>query len=407
MKKKLLFIPALVLGLVAGVGAAIAMAKPQKVQKAKAETPAHTIGDDSFEVAFLEQYMTSSDLDSYSYTADKPLGGNNSIAGHFYGNGIVTPTDVTTNLNSGVNETLEWKISFGRIRGKASPNRAYFQLESSADHNLKDATAYPQSTSPDEYAIANLFSNSYNHVSAMYTTTAIKNIQDVIIHWRSSYTKRAYLCFQVEGGEWTRYADIQRDSGGNIIGNLTGTRGWDTYGYQASKSSSWATSPLKGATAKIAIACTEKTSSEEGNFPVSAILINPNNAAVRYLNTLSYKDNICSSNGENMYFDLNNGQANNVHNQDLFQLATERADAEFLGEYVLGGSKTSEYYALGLYNHLVTKIPALGSVKVPSSQMMFVKSNRTNIIAIVCISTSAIAVAAGGLLIGLKKKKHQ
>lgn len=414
MKSKLLLIPAMLLGVTALGGAAVGLAHNNFAREAKAEELSpYTIGDDSYEVAFLEQYMSSSSLDSYSYVNDKPLGGKNAIGGHYYGDGITTPTDVTTNLNSGVNETLQWKISFGRVRGKADPNRAYFQLESSASHNLKDATAYPQADYPDEYAIANLFSSSYNHVSAMYTTTAIKNVQDVIIHWRSAYTKRAYLCFQVEGGAWTRYADINRNSDGKIIGNLTGTRGWDTYGYQASKSSSWASSPLKGATAKIAIACCEMvasgtTVSEEGNFPVSAILINPNNAAVRYLNALTYQDHICSSNGENLFFDLNKGQADNVHNQDLFQLATERADADFLANYVVAGSKTSEYYLLGLYNHLVTSIPALGSVKVASSNFFNkLAMGGTNVALIVSISVAAAAVIGTGLFFGLKKRKHQ
>ena len=412
MKTKFLLIPALLLGATALSGAAVALSHKNVARVAKAaELSPYTITDSMYEVAFLEQYMSSSSLDSYSYVDDKPLGGKNAIGGHYYGDGITTPTDVVTNLNSGVNETLQWKISFGRVRGKADPNRAYFQLESSASHNLKDSTAYPQADYPDEYAIANLFSSSYYHVSAMYTTTAIENIEDVILYWRSSYTKRAYLCFQVEGGSWTRYADINRNSDGKIIGNLTGTRGWDTYGYQASKSSSWASSPLKGATAKIAIACCEMVNkngevTEEGNFPVSAILINPNKAAVRYLNALSYQDHVCSSNGENLFFDLNKGQSDNVHNQDLFQLATERADGSFLADYVCAGTKTSEYYVLGLYNHLVTSIPALGSVKAASSNYFMNMTNNANVVIIVSVSIAAAAILGTGLFFGLRKRKH-
>ena len=275
---------------------------------------------------------------------------------------------------------------------------------------MKDATLYPQATHPDEYGIASLFSSSYNHVAAMYMTTPINNIEDVIIYWRSSYTKRAYICYQIDGETtWQRYADIQRADNGDIKGNISGTRGWDTFGYQVSKSSSWATSSLKGATARIAIACTEKSSSEEGNFPVSAILINPNKAAVRYLNTLTYKDNICSDNGENKYFDLNKGQSDNVHNQDLFQLATERADGSFLANYICTGTKTSEYYILDLYNHLVTSIPALGSVKTPSSNFFNTMNlgNGANVALIVSCSVMAAAVIGTGLFFGLKKRKHQ
>ena len=294
------------------------------------------------------------------------------------------------------------------MRGKASPNRAYLQIESSANHNLKDTTAYPQATKPDEYGIANLFSSSYSHISAMYTTTAIKNITDISIYWRSSYTKRAYICYQLDGEtSWKKYADIARADNGDIKGNYSGTRGWDTFGYLTSKSSTWTGHELYGKTAKIAIACTEKSSSEEGNFPVSAILINNNKAAVRYLNKLTYHDNVCSDNGENKSFDLNKGQSDNVHNQDLFQLATENATGSFLGDYICAGSKTSEYYILGLYNHFVTSIPALGSVKASSARLFSPLGKNENSTAIMVVTIlSVVSVSSITLLVVFKKKRR-
>lgn len=392
----------------------------RKVEEAKAdEISSSTITDDEYEVAFLEQYMTSSSLSSYSYQDDKPLGGNNALPGHLYGNGVTKPTNYVGNLNSGVNTSLNWDITFGRINGKSGPNRAYFHLESREDVNIKDATTYPEATKPDEYQIGHLFGSDYLHVSAMFTTTAIKNIQDISIFWRSSYTKRAYICYKLDGeNSWKRYVDIARydaDDGagnkaGDLKGNYAGTKGWDAHGYLTSLSSSWNGHELYGKTAKIAIACTEKTTkngavTEEGNFPISAIIINQNKAAVRYLNTLTYMDDICSDNGENKYYDLNKGQSENVHNQDLFQLATERAEASFLANYLCTGSKTSAYYILDLYNHLVTKVPGLGSIKAASSRYVVSNTNKTNNVAIIVVS-SVVAISAVSILCFIKKRKH-
>ena len=403
-KKNLIGIGALTLAL---AGSLAFLGAPKEAEQARAaDLSPYSIGDDEFEVAFLEQYMTSSSLDSYSYVDDKPLGGNNAVGGHLYGNGVTYATDLVTNLNSGVNETLQWNFTSTRVRGKADPNRAYVQIETSATYNMKDASMYPEATKPDEYGIANLFSASYSHVSAMYTTTAIKNITDISFYWRSSYTKRAYLCYQIDGtSNWVRFADIQRNDAGDIKGNYSGTRGWDKYGYKVTASSSWATSPLNGATAKIAIACTEKSSSEEGNFPVSAIVINANKAAVRYLNVLSYQDNVCSDNGANKSFDLNKGQADNVHNQDLFQLATENAEAAFLDSYTVNGSKTSATSALDLYNHLVTNVSGLGSVKGVAQHYNLISNNKNTLVPAVII-TCVVSASAMTILILIKKRKH-
>ena len=71
-----------------------------------------------------------------------------------------------------------------------------------------------------------------------------------------------------------------------IVGNYSGTRGWDQYGYTTFNSESWTTKELYGADARIAFVCTEAPT-ESGSFPLSSILINANKAAVRYLNVLS------------------------------------------------------------------------------------------------------------------------
>ena len=417
MKKKFLLIPALLLGVTALGGIAISMTNNSVDKAAKAEELSpYTITDDMYELAFFEQYNNVANCvstEDYSYANDRPLGVD-TIGGHLYGIGgpvaaNLKQTAYKTNLKGGVNETLEWEFSGLNTKGKSGPNRLYIQLENnSSNWNICKDTSFPQATYPNEYAIGQLITAAgFAKGAVMFSTTAIKNIKDISFYWRSSYAKRAFIFYQLDGEtEWKTLHSMNMNDSEKIVGNYSGTRGWDTYGYTTFNSESWTTKELYNKTAKIAFACTEAPT-ESGSFPLSAICINANNAAVRYLNTLSYKDNICSSNGTNMFFDLTKGQSDKVHNQDMFQLATERADGSFLANYTLGGDKTSEYYALGLYNHLVASVPGLGDAKSANANFFqMTMGNASNLAVIISVSVAAAAVLGTGLFFGLKKRKH-
>ena len=236
----------------------------------------------------------------------------------------------------------------------------------------------------------------------MISETAISNITDLSFFWRSSYAQKVYIVYQLSGEtEWKILSGT-----GSPDGNYTGSHGWDTRGYSTFNSGSWKEKELYGATAKIGIACTEAPS-ESGSLPISAVLVNVNKAAVKYLNLLTYNEHICSENGENKQFDLTKGQSDKVHNQDLFQLATEYAEGSFLGEYICTGTKTSEYYILGLYNHLVTSIPTLGSVKASSSRLIggFINSVERNTYTVIAI-IAVVSISSVILFAFIKKKKE-
>lgn len=416
MKTKFLLIPALLLGATALGGAAVALANKQVARAAKAdEISPYTIADDMYELAFFEQYNEVANCmstEDYSYDKDRPLGVD-TIGGHLYGNygpsSSIKQTAYKTILRGGVNETLQWEFSGLNVKGKSGPNRLYIQLENnSSNWNICKPESFPQATYPDEYAIGQLITAAGCAKGAvMFSTTAIKNIKDISFYWRSSYAKKAFICYQIDGEtEWKVMHTMNMNDSEKIVGNYSGTRGWDTYGYTTFNSESWTTKELYGKTAKIAFACTEAPT-ESGSFPLSAICINANNAAVRYLNALSYQDNVCSANGTNKYFDLTKGQADNVHNQDLFQLATEHADGSFLANYTVAGTKTSEYYTLGLYNHLVSSIPGLGEAKSASGSIFRMTiGNNGNLAVIISVSIAAAAVIGAGLFLGLKKRKH-
>lgn len=411
MKTKFLLIPALLLGATALGGAAVALAHKNVARVAKAaELSPWTITDDMYECAFLEQYNDVANCistEDYSYANDKPIG-NNTIGGHLYGTYGPVPnslkqTNYLTNL-MGVNETLQWRISGLNVKGKDNPNRLYVQLENnSSNWNICKESSFPNSgDTADFYAIGQLIvGKGYAKGAAMITNTPITNIQDLSFFWRSSYTQKVYIVYQLDGQtEWKIL-----DGTGSSDGNYTGTHGWDAKGYTTFSSGSWTTKELYGATAKVGLACTEAPT-ESGSIPVSAVLINANKAAVRYVNMLSFHEHVCSSNGTDLSFDLSKGQSDKVHNQDLFQLATERAEGSFLGDYINVGTKTSEYFVLGLYNHLVTSIPALGSVKTASSNYFMNMTNNASVVIIVSISVAAAAVLGTGLFFGLRKRKH-
>lgn len=414
MKSKFLLIPALLLGATALGGAAVALAHNNVAKGAKAEESAYAITDAMYEVAFLEQYDdngTAVATENYSYANDKPLDVN-SVGGFQYGiagnsSTNLKKTNFTTSLYGGVNETLQWRFSGMNTKSKTNPNRLYVQLENnSSNWNICKPASFPQETSPDEYALGQLVTAAGKAKGAsLVSTTAITNIQDFSFFWRSSYTTKVLICYQLDGEtEWKVYTTLNMDeSTEKIHGNYSGTRGWDTYGYTTFNSTeTWANSELRGATARLAIVCTEAPT-ESGNLPISAILVNANNAAVRYLNALTYREGICSS--EALY-DLNKTVSDKRHNQDLFHLATERATGAFLANYTLQGSKTSDTNALSFYNHLVSSISGLGTTKVASSNFFMNMNNNANITIIVSISIAAAAVIGTGLFFGLRKRKH-
>ena len=405
--KKGLFIPAIGLAVLAMAGGVIGLSHNNVMKVAKAEG-IYSITDDEYECAFLEQYTTNNtniiETEGYTYTGDKPIG-KHSVGGFQYGiagnsAANLKKTNFETNLY-GVNETLTWRFSGMNTKFKTGPNRLYVQIENnSSNWNICKAESFPNSgDTADFYAIGQLIKNAgYAKGAALISSSAISNIRDISFFWRSSYAQKVYVVYQLDGSsEWKILSGT-----GSANGNYTGTRGWDTYGYTTFSSGSWTEKELYGATARIGIACTEAPS-ESGNLPVSAILVNANKAAARYLNLLTYNDNICST-GDGM--DLNLTANNNRHNQDLFQLATERAQGSFLANYELAGSKTTDLNALSFYNHLVSSVSGLGSAKAASSRSILAIASNNNVIIIAGVSIVLICASGVALYFSLRKKKH-
>ena len=338
----------------------LAISQTKVLRQSNALGP-YSFDNTGYEVAIMEQF---NDGTAYGYSIDKPLDAN-SLAGHMYGNYEDGVKDKKTyDLKTGVNTDLQWRFSALRANSNTTSRLTTVRLEcNSSDKTIKNTTSFPEADYPDEYALGQVMTGkSLNRVGAMISTVAISDIEDISIFWRTTYTERIYIMYQISGEtEWKQLhsmTDSDIDDGVPIPGNYTGTRGWDAHGYTTLNSSSFKEKDLYGATAKIAILTAGKSVS--GNLPISAILINQKRAAIRYLNSLTYRENICL---DGNILDLHRTTEDYSHNEALFQLATERVDGADLAEYTLAGNKTTDTNARSFYNHLVTEMPGLGSVK--------------------------------------------
>ena len=246
-KKNLIGIGALTLAL---AGSLVFLGFPKKAEQARAaDLSPYSIGNDEYEVAFFEQYNDVANCistEDYSYANDQPIG-SNTIGGHLYGTygnsaSNLKQTKYETNLMGGVNGDLVWRFSGLNVKGKSDPNRLYIQLENnSSNWNICNATSFPQASSPDEYALGQLVTAAGKAKGAsMVSTTVIKNIQDMSFYWRSSYSTKVLLCYQLENEtEWKVFHTMNMNDSEKIVGNYSGTRGWDKYGYTTFNSDSW------------------------------------------------------------------------------------------------------------------------------------------------------------------------
>ena len=390
--KKSLIIPAIGLAVLAMAGGVIGLSHNTVLTGAKADASSPwTITDDMYEVALLE---------SYSHH-DHPFDHSKYLLGDWLsGNGA--QHNFTTDLKMGaITETPNtWKFNLTRGYQKTGTTRYTTNIRasnSSSEYNICDATQYPEATAPDEYAIGQLLAaEGATFGGAMISTTTYKNITDISFYWRyQENAKKIIICYQIEGQPWKTLSGT-----GSVNGNYTGTRGWDTYGYTTFNSSSWKEKELYGANARIALAIGGTKAAE---MQMGAVLINANQSAVRYLNALGYWAGICDGTSN---ISLDKNQEDSACNQDVFQLATERAEGSFLANYNVVGDKTTETNALSMYNYLVSSIPALGSVKAASSRSILAIASNNNVIIIAGVSIVLICASGVALYFFLRKKKH-
>lgn len=403
---------------VMALGVAFAVS-PREAAVVKATSP-YSIADNSFEAAFLESYNSTGDNGFYK---DQPLG-KLSLGGTLLDE---SKTDLqanyTTSFRSGITETtstaLQWTFSGVRVKdyGNTEPKTVTARLQTnSSTANVLDTSVYPADGDFNKVGLLTKGSDSdqnVSRVSVLMTSDYIDEVNDFSFYWRSVYARKLSICYKIEGQDWVRLSSYNTVSSNG--GNYTGTRGWDAYGYTTFNLSGWASHELKGAKAKLAIAITN-IGSDDGNIVLSAVLINSKYAAVRYLNTLSYQNHICSDNDyeegkahKKYYYNLNNSSANGTHNQDMFKLATERVSADELADYEIFGEETSERNALSFYNYLVSSISGLGDVKSPSSVKFFngIASFENGDTLLIIISVSAVSFATLGFVLFKKSKKQK
>ena len=122
------------------------------------------------------------------------------------------------------------------------------------------------------------------------------------------------------------------------------------------------------------------------------------------LNHLSYNEGVCDAETK---FDLKKTEADKTHNQQFFQMVTERASADFLNDCVITGTKTTETNALSMYNYFVSVIPGLGTVKTPSTRYfgsLFAGGNYATATVVLVSALTVITIGFGAYFI-LRKKR--
>ena len=396
MKKAHVILPILASGVLALSVAAFAMMMP-KAEAVKAESP-WSIDDTSYEVAMLEHYGTSADQSS----VDRPLGVK-LLAKYLYDSGKSSyAQDTTLSFESAqsvaeerVNPSLEWRFNAFKPYFKNGVMRLVMRAGTSSI-NMYNTTQYDAENHPEEYAIARLLETEdatyAKYGSAMISNSVLTDINDISLYWRTSSARRLFVCYQLNGtGDWKRLCTFNMQDSGYIEGNIKGTRGWDTYGFTTFRLDGWATHELNGASAKLAFVISNHEYKDDGtDIHLSAININANKSAVRYLNSMSYREGHCT-NGSLM--DLHLTAANNSHSQDLYQLATENADGDFLANYDIFGNKTSETTALGLHNYLVSAISGLGEAKVSAANPYSPATNNGGLGVFIVVGASALVAA--------------
>ena len=408
--KKILIIPAIALGVFAMCGSVFANGnKKSLIAHAAGELSPYSIADSSFELAMLESYEATADGSS----KDRPLGAK-LLAKDLYDSGSSAYNGTKTRSldvhvsDERVNPTLEWKIDCFRPYYNGEVMRFILRAGTSTI-NMYDPDQFGEGT--DEYALSSVLRAADPSFTvrggAMISNVVMTDIQDISIYWRYSDCRRFFVCYQLENTtDWKVLVKYNMQDSGIIEGNYQGTRGWDAYGFTTFNYGSWNTHELKGANAKIAFVASHNTT--DGNMQLSSIRINANNAAVRYLNNLSYQQKMCTVDASNLK-DLHRTVADYSHAQDLYQFATERAEANFLKQYSVGGSQTSETTALGLYNYFVSAIPGLGNTKTPNASItgdLFTNNSSTASTLVIASVITALAVVLGAGTYLAAKKKH-
>ena len=388
MKKKLLFIPAIALGLLGMSCGLLSMNRS------------------------FAQAKAYSDADSYTKTADHFVASmhrNNALRDAYNGDdnqGDSTRASNVTISDMDHTSSIAWKVSVAKysydsFRNLKMGNKGV-TIEGSAETEfaaIYDATGV----------------GAGHYVSAMYSTTAISNIQDLFVTWgaqggqlHESAFGDIFFLYKLADGDWTLIKSYNAGYGtgdrgtsstwNHVVGNISNSR--------------LNTAGVLGKNAQLAIAYDSGTDSTKNSFVCLHTLMVNRVASAKA--TMHYWDKggadleLCTY--------ITDTKANNsvkiaMFAYEITQLQVDGGVYEGVTLEGLDAAANFEYHnakETNYYNQLAYLCGQAGVdlPKTPSSSNTIMVANKNNIWMFVVIGAAIIAITSGAALLVLKKK-HQ
>lgn len=348
---------------------------------------------------------------SDSYTAT-----NNHFVASFHGNKklMAAYNDNGSDSTRAENVTIASMDSTSSISWKVSI--AKYSHDSFANLKMGNAGKTIEGHSDTEFAnIYNALNLGTGHyVSAMYTTTAISNIQDIAITWGAfsgdihsgNESGNLYLLYKKSGESWTPiYASL---SSSRIYHDTregtddVGTNGtWNTR--RSNVTSAYIDrSNLLGETAQIAVAYDGSTSSSFTNFVcINTLIINrveSIKAMLHHWDKSGAESELCTS-----FSDQKSGGYVRIA---MFSKSIEQSQVNELNmaaNFSYGNAKESTYYNQLAYLCGVANVNLKYS---PSSSNFISKYVRNNSGLMAFVIIMITGMVATGTYVAIKKKKH-
>ncbi len=381
MKNRFLLIPAMLLGVTALGGAAIAGANGGFARQAKAYSPDDTYAasDDHF-VASMHRNSALRD----AYDGDDNVGDSTRAE-----NVTISDLDHTS--------SIAWKVSIAKYAYDSFRNLKMGNKGKTIENHSNQEFA-------DIYTATGVATGHY--VSAMYTTAPVSNLQDMFVTWgaqggqlHESAFGDIYFLAKING-TWTKFKNYNAGYGSDDRGTAST---WNHVIADMGPDKFEAVN-LLGGSAQLAIAYDSGTSSSSNSF-ICIHTIDINRVASAKA-TMHYWDK--GGNDLELCTYITDTKANNSVKIAMFAYYITQAQVDALdvaANWEYHNAKEATYY-----DELAYLCGQAGIVlgKTPSSANRFAKvlNNNSTMLYIVIAST---VVALGGLatFLTLKKRKHQ
>ena len=398
MKSKFLLIPALLLGATAAFGGGLALSQ-NKMSEAKAY----------------------SDADSYTATADHFVASfhrNNALRDAYNGDDInnldSTRADNVVISDMDHTSSISWKVSVGKYSYDTFRNLKMGNSTKTIENHSDQEFA-------DIYSALNIASGHF--VSAMYSTTAISNIQDLALTWaavkgdlHSENQGNIYFLYKKSGGSWTAmYYKLKTDRTyyDGIYGTDDPGSDGSAWNYRrANITTEYVNhSGLLGETAQIAVAYDAGTTSSKNFICLNTLMVNRVASAKA---TMHYWDK--GGNDLELCTYITDKMANNSVKIAMFAKSIEQIQVDggtysgvtidgldVAANFTYHNAKESTYY-----NELAYLCQQAGVAlnKAPTSSNFMRAAIKNNTALIVSVSVAAAAVLGTSLFFGLRKRKH-